>query len=236
MIHRFFTQEQLSRYFMSANIINVICLMANMMFHIFIPTYTVIGLIINNFDNFSLFITCLIVVSQALLIFTEKHQKLTEYKLITITIEFAIATFFIWVLTFNNVMQDATVEFYSVASVAPKHKHRVVFLLILIAIMLCFDLYYSTKEESNKINDDAVKDEVKSGIKLFVTKYLVFMIVLTGIFHIEEFQKLSALGIEDFYYIFTVYAHIFYNAIIIIWIVAISYYLYKTYFQRKINK
>ena len=232
MIHRIYTQEQLSHYFMSANIMNVICLIANMMYHLFIPKYTIVGIIINNFDNFSLFVTCLIVVSQALLMFTEKHQQLTEYKLLMITIEFAIATFFVWVLTYNNVMQDAAVAFYSTASITPHHKHRVVFLLILIALMLCFDLYYSAKEESNKINDDAVRDEVKSGIKLFITKYLIFIIVLTGIFHIEEFQKLSALGIENFDYIFMICANLFYHAIIIIWIVALSYYVYKNYIRK----
>ena len=233
MIHRFYTQEQLSHYFMSANIMNVICLMANMMFHLFIPTYATIGIIIDNFDNFSLFVTCLIVVSQALLIFTEKHQRLTEYKLIIITVEFAIATFFVWVLTFNSVMQDTAVTFYSIASIAPHHKHRVVFLLILIAIMLCFDLYYSRKEEMNKVDPDAIKEGVTNHIRLFITKYFVFIITLTGIFHIEEFQKLSAIGIEDLKDMLIVYSDIFIHVIIIIWIAAISYYVHKIYEQRK---
>lgn len=232
MIHRFYTHEQLSFFFRIANIMNVMCLLSKLMYFRYIPTYTAIGVIIDNFDNVSLFMTCLIIVSQFLRLFIKNHPNLIQHRLITLTITLIISMFFILVLVFNNDMQDSTVEYYSTASIAPHHKLKIIILLIFIFIMLCINLYHAAQKNENKINNSSIKSNIFGGVKLFFIEFIVFSVSLTGIFHLHEFQGLSKIGLDDLSSRFCLYKDILGYIIFVIWIAAIPYYFYKIYFRK----
>lgn len=232
MFHKIYTYEQLSNFFRIANIMNVICLLSKLIYFRHIQTQTIIGVIIDNFDNLSLFITCLIIVSQFLRLFIKNYPHLIQHRLIGLTITLMISMLLMLVLVFNNDMQDSTVEYYSTASIAPHHKLKIIVLLIFIFIMLCMNLYHAVQKNDSKINTSSIKSNIFDGIKIFFIEFIVFSVGLTGIFNLHEFQGLSKIALDDLSSRFFLYKDILVYLILVIWITAIPYYLYKIYFRK----
>ena len=113
-IFKIFKTKQLSYFFQVAIIINIIGLLSDIIVYRYFPDHTLLKLICENLSNLSIFIVCLIIISQSLLIFTKNHPTLIHrYKLASLAIGMLIGTFFMWILTTDNNMQESFIIYIS---------------------------------------------------------------------------------------------------------------------------
>lgn len=231
-----YTYNELSRYFRFANILNILCLLSKLLYFRYIPNYILIGSIIDNFDNLSLFISSVIIISQYLLLFSKKYPNLIQHKFLALTILSIISTFLILVLVFNNDMQDEAVEYYSTQSIAPHHKMKIIIIIMFMFIMLCLNLYHAAQKNENKVTSKSVRKNITDNVKLFFIEFLVFSIALTGIFHLHEFHDLSKIEFHDLLSKIFLYIKTVIYILILLWITAITYYVYTKFLSNKDNK
>lgn len=236
MVYKMYTLNDLSRYFRFANIINILCLLSKILYFRYIPNYILVGCLLDNFDNLSLFISSVIIISRYILLFSKKHPKLIAHKVTALTIISIICTFLTLVLVFNNDMEDLAIEYYSTQSITPRHKMRILIIIISMFIILCLNLYHAVQENENKITNTFVKKNIDESVKLFFIKFIVFSLALTGIFQIHEFQDLSRIGMRDLSSKFFLYIKTMSYILILLWITAIIYYLYTKFLSKKNNK
>ena len=233
MFHRFFTIQQLSRSFKIASSVAIVCLLAVLLQHRYLPHATILEKIIEIITHTSFFITALIVISQMLLIFTKNHRALiARYKLVACTIELFFTTLVLWLLAITHHIKIAFITYFSSESIAPVHSIKIMYLLIFIVIMLIIDLYNSIKKDE-KINDASIKKILSQETHIFIRQYFILCASLLGLLH---FNKLHEFAISSSSYIWStliLYSDIFGYTIIIVWIIALVYYLYNSYKKYK---
>ena len=235
MFHRFFTTQQLSRYFRIATAVSITCLLSLLLQHHYAPHAAIFEKTIGIFSHISFFITALIVISQMLLTFTKNHKKLiAQHKLVAVTIELFLTALVLWLLEITHHMKHNFVIFYSDESVTPNHSVKITFLLIFIVIMLIVDLYNLIKKDDEKMNDASIKKIISQEVRMFVRQYLFICASLIGLLHFNRLNKLAASATDEIKSSLLFYSDIFGHVIIILWIAALAYYLYNFYRQRKI--
>ena len=232
MFKRIFTSEQLTRFFQIAVIINLIGLLSDVVVYRYFSDYEILKRINENLSNLSIFIVCLIVISQAIFIFIENHKKLSSrYKLLAIASIICISTFFLWLLNIDNDMQENFIIFCSSTS-RTDHNNRAIVALIGILTMLILNFYHTLKK-ADDVNDETIPQMIRSVFRLVVRKYLLIFIAFFGIFHLEKLHnfamKLFHDGQESIFFDLKL-AEIL---IPIAWIAAVIYYLYQHWYLPK---
>ncbi len=193
---KFFKNQQLSFFFQIAIILNFVGLLLDIIVYRYFSDSEILKSLCLNIGNLSLFIICVIVISESLSIFIKSHKKLvTQYKFAAITIELLMSVFFMWILTTDNDIQEGVIIFLSEVS-RLNNNNRVILLLIIICITLILSLYNSFKIQ-DKINKNSIQNMMKSTFKLIIQEYMIIFIILFGMIHFTKIHKFSQALIED---------------------------------------
>jgi hypothetical protein len=224
MFKRIFTNEQLSYFFQIAIIINLTGLLLDVIVYRYFPDYSFLKLLCENLSNLSIFVVCLIIVSQTMFIFIQKHQTLTtRHKTTALTIGIIISTFLVWLLRIDNDLQEKFIIYCSSLSQAD-HNNRAILVLIAICIMLLLNFYHT---------DISVPQAIRATLHLFIRKYLLMFISFFGIFHLTKIHKFS-LAFVNYTQSSIVSKLTFLEFFIpMIWISAIGYYIYNHFYLKK---
>lgn len=226
MFKKIFTNEQLSFFFQVALLTNLISLFFDMIVYHYFSDNQFLKLLVTNLDHVSSFVICLTIVSQALFIFSQRHEQfLTKYKIAAVTLEACIGVFFIWLLSVENDLQTKTIIFSSSLS---KFDHNYKLILILIAMFIMLSLeFYRTIKTPAEINDGSISELLRSTTKVVLKKHLAIFICIFGMVQFKTLRKFAhalwhnseASFIFDFSFLEWI--------IPVIWIVGIGYYIYQ---------
>src|SRR3989339_314274 len=196
IIHKIFTKRQLTYFFQIAIIINIIGLLLDIIVYRYFPDCIILQLICENLSNMSIFIVCLIIISQALLIFIKNHQTLVHrYKLAAIALGISISTFFMLILTTDNDVQENFIIYISKISRADD-SNKAIIALLTIFIFLLYNLYH-TLTKPDRINDASVPQTIRSIFRLVITEYILIFIFIFGIIHFTTMHKFSLEMVND---------------------------------------
>jgi len=188
MFHRFFTDHQLSLFFKKASLMNLLCLLANIIHNRYYPQYKTMSYVIDNFNNLSLFITCIILVSQLIFIFRKNHVILIHrYNFIASTIEIVISTFSIWIVTINNNIEDDITIFFSKASVN-SHDPKIMIVLLIVLLLLLINFFSTLKRSTQSI--DSIK-MIRENVYQVFYKHIFILIIIIGIFNFNKLEEFS---------------------------------------------
>lgn len=180
MFKKIFTSKQLSSWFQIALLINIIALFLDLIIYHYFSTNKLFKLFAENLNNLSLFMICLIIISQTIIIFTKNHPILvTRYKMLAIAIESFICIIFIWILSIENDIQGKSIIFSSSLSKSD-HSYKLIFTLIAIFIMLLFD-FYKTLTKPQNINPKTIPQVIRSTTRLVLRKHLFIFLCVFGI-------------------------------------------------------
>lgn len=175
-----FTSKQLSLFFQIALLINIVGLFLDLIIYHYFSTNKFLKVFAENLNNLSLFMICLIIISQTIIIFTKNHPILvTRYKMLAIAIESFICVFFIWILSIENDIQGKSIIFSSSLSKSD-HSYKLIFILIAIFIMLLFD-FYRTLTHPQNIDTKTIPQVIRSVVKLVLRKHLLIFLCVFGI-------------------------------------------------------
>lgn len=179
-----------------------------------------------NISNLSLFIVCFIIIFQVIFIFIKNHKELTaQHKLVALTIETSISIFFIWLLRFDNDIQEKFIIFCSEMSRSDQ-SFKIIIMMMLIVSALLLTLYQTLKKPDN-INDISIPRMIHNVFGLVITKYILLFISFFGTF---RFERVHAFSIELVHYSqSSLLFHLTLLAILIstMWLFSIIYYLYQ---------
>lgn len=232
MLKKIFTNQQLSRFFEIAIIINIVGLLSDIIVYHYFSNYPILKSINKNISFLSISMICLIIISQSVFIFMKKHQEfITRYKLLALTIEICICTFFIWLLTIDNDIQEKSIIFFSGTS-RTDHSTKIVLALIGIIIMLIFNFYHTLKKPDD-VNESSVPEMIHATFRLVITKHLLIFISFLGIFHFEKIHKFSVGLVHHSISSLFFYLKILGIIIPSVWIAAILYYIYQRQLLKK---
>jgi hypothetical protein len=232
MFKKIFTSQQLSLFFQIAVLINITGLFCDLIIYHYFSKNEFFKLFAENLNNLSVFMICLTIVSQALFIFTEKHQQfVTRYKIVAITLEACIGIFVIWLVTIEDDLQAKTIIFFSSLSKA-NHGYRLLCTLAAIFIMLIFD-FYRTLTAPDTIDQKSVPEKLHSIFRLVIRRHLIIFIFIFGIIQFETLNKFAQAllhhSTSSLLFDFSLLEFI----IPIGWIAAICYYFYQLRQPRK---
>jgi hypothetical protein len=234
-IFKIFTNKQLSYFFQIAIIINIIGLLSDIIVYRYFPDYNVLKLLCENLSNLSIFIVCLIIISQSLFIFIKNHLTLIHrYKLASLAIGITIGTFFMWILTTDNNMQESFIIHISKMSRTDSSNKAIIALLGIFAFLL-YNLYH-TLTKPDEINDKSIPKSIQSVVRLVIEEYILIFIFIFGIIHFTSMHTFSLKMVNE-----TKEAILFNLSLLEIliptaWIGAISYYIYTHYYLKNRHK
>ena len=226
MLKRIFSQKQLSLFFQIAVLMNITGLFLDLIVYHYFSHNQFLKLVTENLNNLSLFMVCLIMISQALVIFTQRHQILvTKYKIAAITIEACIGIFFIWLLTIENDIQGKVIIFSSSLSQF-NHSYRLILILVAIFIMLLFD-FYKNLMTPPKINQNSIPEMLKSIFILVFRRHIIMLIFMFGMVNFTTIHKFSTALFYHSKSLLFFDISLLEFIIPIAWIITIFYYLYQ---------
>ena len=235
MLHKLFAHKKLSLLLNAGILINIIGLFLDIIIYHYYSNSNFLKIVALNLNNVSIFIICAIIISQTLLLFLKKHQKLMKlYPIATITIETCMAIFLFWMLTIENDIEGEFIIFYSSLS-RLDHSYRIMFVIATITMLLIIDFYRSL-EDQVVVNDRSVVKIVKESFYIVIRRHLLLLLFAFGIIHFTKIHKFAVtlLGYSK--------ATLFFNLTLleilipISWIFAIGYYLYLTSTRKKLKK
>ena len=199
IIHKIFTKRQLTYFFQIAIIINIIGLLLDIIVYRYFPDCIILQLICENLSNMSIFIVCLIIISQALLIFIKNHQTLVHrYKLAAIALGISISTFFMLILTTDNDVQENFIIYISKISRADD-SNKAIIALLTIFIFLLYNLYH-TLTKPDRINDASVPQTIRSIFRLVITEYILLessLSFLSSEYILKKYKKLKKVQVPQ---------------------------------------
>jgi hypothetical protein len=213
---------------------NITGLLLDILAYHYFPYNAAFKFTAKNLDNVSIFMICIIVISQAMFIFMQNHQKfIMQHKFLAVTVEACISTVFLWFLTIDNEIQGEVVIFSS-SITRTDHSRRLLFVLVAIFIMLVFDFYRNFKNQS-VINDTSIRNIIRSVFKIVIRKHLLIFIFIFGIVHIKKIRKFAIALLHQsessLFYDFNLLEFL----IPIIWIATIIYYIYSHFYLKTNN-
>ena len=189
-IKRLLTENQLSILFQIATILNILQLLITMICFHFFPENNNLNFVLTIFDHISSFTIATILTSQALLIFTYRHQiMLNRYKLFGVTIMISMAIFFVWLIDIENDIQQQFVEFISNTS-KTDHSFKITIGIISLFFLLIVD-FYRTLKNPDHINEESVPNMLRKVVRLTLRKYALIFIIFFGIVHIKKLHNFS---------------------------------------------
>jgi hypothetical protein len=226
VLKRIFSQQQLSLFFQIAVLMNITGLFLDLVVYHYFSHNELFKLLAENLNNLSLFMICLTIISQALVIFTQRHQILvTKYKIAAIAIEACIGIFFVWLLTIENDIQGKVIIFSSSLSQF-NHSYSLALILSAIFIMLLFD-FYKNLITPPKINQNSVPEMLQSIFRLVFRRHLIMFIFMFGMVNFTTIHKFSTALFHHSRSLFIFEVSLLEFIIPIGWIVTIFYYLYQ---------
>ncbi|MDP3788711.1 MAG: hypothetical protein Q8Q60_05355 [Candidatus Chromulinivorax sp.] len=226
MFKKIFTNKQLSLFFQIALIINIISAYCNLIVYHFFPDHKILKHIIDNFDHVGLFMICITIISQALFIFSERHQQfVTKYKILAISLEACICVFFIWLISIEDEIQSKTIIFSSSLS-QYDHSYKLAFTLIAIFIMISLN-FYKTLKNPMVINNESVPKMLGSIFRVVIRKHLIIFICFFGIIHFKTLHKFAQTLLHHSESSFLFDVSLLEFIIPIIWLLGIGYYIYQ---------
>ncbi len=229
IIHKIFTKRQLTYFFQIAIIINIIGLLSDIIVYRYFPDYTILQIICENLSNLSIFVVCLIIISQALLIFIKNNPTLIHrYKLAAIALGISISTFFAWILTTDNNMQEHFIIYISKIS-RTDDSNKAIIMLLTIFLFLLYNLY-QTLIKPDKINDTSVPQTIRSVLRLVITEYILIFVFIFGIIHFTTMHQFSIEMVNNAKDALRFNVTLLKVLIPTAWIAAISYYIYTHYY------
>lgn len=233
MFRKFFTNRQLSAIFQSALLLHIMTLLVDLITYHFFPDHTPqIEFYFNICHELGLFILCLIIISQAIIIFSAHHQKfVTRHRLIALTTEIALGLAFFWLLTIDNDIQANFIEFISSVSIGNRnYKILTTYFVTLVLVIMDF---YQTLENPEHINAQSIPEIIRSTIRFVIGEYaLIFL----SLFSAAHFAKLHAFAITLLNYSKSTITNELTLLQIIIpsaWIGAMVYYIYYRLHKKK---
>ncbi|MGZ6250886.1 MAG: hypothetical protein ACXWL2_02560 [Candidatus Chromulinivorax sp.] len=189
-VKRLFSENQLSMLFQIGLNINVLQLLFTMIIYHFFPQNNNFIFILNIIDQVSFILVGTILISQALLVFTYRHQTMiNRYKLFGVTIIISMGIFFLWLINIDNDMQQKFIEFMSNAA-RTDHNSRVIFATITLFLLLVLD-FYRTVKNPVYINENSVPELIRQVLQLVVRKYLGIFIITFGIIHVKKLHNFA---------------------------------------------
>lgn len=233
---KIFTTEQLSLFLQVGALINVMALFLDLIIYHEYAKNRWLKLFTENLNNVSIFIICLVIIPQALILFLKNHQKLLRtYPIATMTIESCMAIFFLWVLTIENDIEGKFIIFYSSVS-RSDHSYRIIFILITITLLLIVD-FYKNLEDPEIVDDTSIPRIIKSSLSLVIRKHLFLLLFVYGVVHFKKIHKFSIAALNYSQSEFFLNITLLEIVIPIIWIAGIVYFLYiKIFLKPKISK
>ncbi len=226
MLKKIFTEQQISLFFQIAVLMNIAGLFLDLIVYHYFSDHQLLKLFAENLSHLSLFMICLTMISQALIIFRQRHQIfITKYKIAAITIEACICIFFVWLLTIESDIQGKVIIFSSSLSQF-NHSYRLTLILIAIFIMLLFD-FYKNLVTPPTINENSVSEMLRSIFKLVVRRHLIMLIFIFGIVNFTTVHKFSMALFHHSQSLFFFDLNLLEFILPIGWIVTIFYYLYQ---------
>jgi hypothetical protein len=229
---KIFTTEQLSLFLQIGALINVIGLFLDLIIYHEYANSTWLQICAENLNHLSVFMICLVIIPQALILFLKNHQKLLQaYPIATMTTESCMAIFFLWVLTIENDIEGKFIIFYSSVS-RSDHSYRIIFILITIALLLMID-FYKNLEDPEIVDDASIPSIVQSSFGLVVRKHLLLLLFVYGVIHFKKIHKFSIAALNYSR------SELFFNltlleiVIPIVWIAGFAYYAYIKIFYKQ---
>lgn len=232
MLKKIFTNRQLSYLFQIAIILDTLTLLAFMIIYRYFPNFTLLKLLNENLDNLSIFMVCLIIISQSIRIFMHRYKKLiSNYPLIALTTLLSICIFLAWVLIIDDTIGD---EFVIFSSSVSRFDHSILVISVLIAICssLLFDLYKTISNPDN-IDKMTVPSMIQSVIRLLLIKYFFIFIAYFQLIKVNSFHQYSIEMVHETISSLMFNAHILGILIACAWVITISYYAYTKYYHKK---
>lgn len=229
---RFFTSEQINRFFQAAICINIIGLISDIIGYHYFPDNDLIKITNQNLSNLSIAMICLVLISKAILLFIQRHKSLiTKHKLLAITCIIFLANVLYLFLHIDNDIQESFVIYFSNIS-ATNHDYRITLLLIGLLGMLIFNFYRNVQKPEH-INAKSVPTLLRSTFNLVIKEYLFIIVALLGIFRITYFKNFAVQIIE--YSKATLHAQIMFIKIMIpiSWVCIVGYYMYTKHLKTK---
>ena len=232
MFKKIFTMQQLSLFFQIAVLINITGLFFDLIIYHYFPNNIALDLFAANLNNVSIFMICLVVISQAIIIFIDRHQQfIARYKILALTIEAFICTFFLWLLMIESDIQGKAIIFSSSLS-KYDHSYKLLATLIAIFIYLVFD-FYRTFTHPTTIDNKSIPKMIGSTIRLVARKHLIIFIFIFGIINFKTLNKFARALLHhsqsSLFFDFSLLEFI----IPIVWIAGIIYYVYMQFHNKK---
>ena len=226
MLKKIFTEQQISLFFQIAVLMNITGLFLDLVVYHYFSDHQLLKLFAENLSHLSLFMICLTMISQALIIFRQRHQIfITKYKIAAITAETSIAIFFVWLLTIESDIQGKVIIFSSSLSQF-NYSYRLTLILGAIFIMLLFD-FYKNLVTPPQINENSVPEMLRSIFKLVIRRHLIMFIFIFGIVNFKTIHKFSMVLFHHSQSLFLFDLKLLEIIIPIVWIITIFYYLYQ---------
>ncbi len=226
MFKKIFTDKQVSLFFQVAIFFGIISFALDILIYHFFSHITILKMFTENLNNLSIFMGCLTVISRALRLFTENHEKLiTKYKILGITVETCLAMFLLWLITIEGHIKGKFIIFLSSLSQF-NHSYRLLFTLLVILSMLIFDLYRNIINPP-VINKESVRQMLHSTFQIVIKRHVVIFIFIFAIVNFITLHKfsLALLHYSESSLLFNL--SLLEIIIPIIWIAALIYHVYQ---------
>ncbi|MBP6870072.1 hypothetical protein KBC04_04270 [Candidatus Babeliales bacterium] len=226
----------LLKLFKAATIIHIMALLANLLFYKYIAQNSLLYYAIE-YSLFASVICISIIVSiKAIQIFAQTHRHFVQhYKITAFFIESCIATAIMILLFLNQEITGNFIKFINQLS-SQAHNNGIVVLIILLAVLLCFELYCGYEMNRKAIESTAIRHTVAMNIVTISLKF--FIIIGTAIGCLNPLVKiLDPIKIKDFDSLifrftttdFFLYIHTIIIILVGLWVVTGIYYMYKKY-------
>lgn len=232
MFQRIFTNKDLSWFFHMAVIMQLTSLMGNLLVHHFFPDYPYVELLLQVINETSLFIICLIFISQVLLLLAHKYKNFVmKHKFITLTAGVIISMIIFWLLAIDNDIQEELIIFFSKISLID-HSSQLTIILMIIFTILLID-FYNVIQESEPINEKSIPEMMKATIRLVIKEHIFIFIAMFGALHIKRIREFAT-ELFDYTHV-TIITNLKFLEILIpaTWCVIFFYYMYHKFMKNK---
>ncbi|MBP6870071.1 hypothetical protein KBC04_04265 [Candidatus Babeliales bacterium] len=231
MFRKVFSNQQLSSFFQLAILMQLISLMTNLIIYHYFPEQDIVDNAMQLLNEISLFMMCLVIISQSISLFISKYKNFVErHTFIALTSIVSMSMVIFWVLAIDNDIQEEFIIFLSKTSLID-HSYELIAMLITIFMILLYDFYHTIKDPET-INDKTVPEILKSAFRLVIKEHLFIFISLFGAFEIKKIHTFASMLLQ--YTKTSIMTDFTFLEILIpiTWLIAIIYYIFDR-FQTK---
>ena len=228
MFKKIFTSQQLSLFLQAGALINIIGLFLDLIIYHYFSDSTILKIIAENLNTLSIFMICIVIISQAVLVFFKNHEKLfAQYPIAIISIEIVLAIFCLWVLTVENDIEGKFIIFYSSMS-RLDHSYKIMLIIATLTLILIIDFYRNLKDPAI-VDDQYVPNIVRSSFQVVIRKHIILLLFVYGIIHFKKIHKFSVAVLHYSQSTFLYDLTLLEILIPISWIAGIVYYVYTKF-------